>query len=558
MGSRPRIGEPTTGVGAVLDQTFPRQRVRAELFDDYRRRGLWGTRTFNDVLAEATVDRWPDNLFVVASPTHPASLTFREMHERGLRLAGALHALGLRKGDVLAMEMPNWMEACLLYHAATALGVVVTPIIHIYQAKEVEFILRQSRAKAFVVPDDWRGVDYLAMVDRIRPNLPDLQHVIIAGQKIPEGSMSFADLEAMETPDFPRPDITPDEPHILAYTSGTTADPKGVVHSHNTLLSVSRLMAEGGQLKDDVVMLCPNPIGHIAGIFSALISPFFLGYPKLVLMDGWDPKWALELIQEHRVTVTGGATFFAMTMLNVPEFASYDLSSLQQFGLGGAGVPPSIVQQLQAQGWSSSRSYGCTEHPAITMGYLGDPPAKGALTDGRPHPATELKLVDDDGRDVPNGEEGEVLSRGPSQFLGYMDPAMDAEAFDADGWFRTGDIGRLDADGYLTITDRKKDIIIRGGENISAREVEEILATHPKVQESAVTSVADERYGERVCAFVITRENQPLSLEEILTHFKENGVAKQKTPERLELVTEFPRTLSGKIQKYVLRRRLEG
>src|SRR5437867_670547 len=206
----------------MIKDVFPRQAARSELFDEYRRRGLWGARTFNDALEEGALQRWPDSLFVVASPTRPAALTYREMHERGLELAGALHDLGLRKGDVLAMEMPNWMEACLLYQAATALGVVVTPIIHIYQAKEVEFILRQSGAKAFVVPDDWRGVDYTAMVSAIRPRLPELEHVIVIGEKVPDGCLSFADFEAKATTDFQRPEISPDEPHILAYTSGTT------------------------------------------------------------------------------------------------------------------------------------------------------------------------------------------------------------------------------------------------------------------------------------------------------------------------------------------------
>src|SRR5438309_1439518 len=417
----------------MIDQAFPRQEARARLFDEYRARGLWGSRTFNDVLEEGCTVTFPDRRFIVASPDRPAELTFKEMHDRGIKLAGALHALGLRKGDVLAMEMPNWMEACLTYHACAALGVVVTPIIHIYQAKEVEFIL------------------------------------------------------------------------------------------------------------------CPNPIGHIAGIYSALIAPFMLGYKTLVLMDGWDPTWALQLIQEHRITFTGGATFFLATLLNAPNFKDYDTSSLREFGLGGAGVPPTLADQAAGVGWWSMRAYGCTEHPSITMGTKDDPLARRAHTDGRPMIDVEVRLVDDDGNDVAPGEEGEVISRGPDQFLGYMDPAMDADAFTEDGWFRTGDIGRFDAEGYLAITDRKKDIIIRGGENISAREVEEILAEHPKVQEAAVTPVSDERYGERVCAFVITRESQPLTLDEVLEHFKARGVAKQKTPERLEIVDAFPRTLSGKV-----------
>jgi acyl-CoA synthetase (AMP-forming)/AMP-acid ligase II len=542
----------------MLGDRFPRQEVRARLFDDYRARGLWGTRTFDRVLEEGCNEKWPDAEFVVASPTRPASVTYREMHARGRHLSGALYALGLRRGDVIALEMPNWMEACLTYLAAAHLGLIVVPIIHIYKAKEVEFILRQSGAKAFVIPDTWSGIDYLATLSEIRDRLPGLEHVIVVGDKVPDDAIAWPDLEARGSEEFPTPDISPDEPHVLAYTSGTTADPKGCVHSHNTLLAECRAIVASSAGGPSDVFLCPNPIGHIAGIYSALIAPFLLGYRKLVLMDGWDPKWALELIEEHEVTRTGGASFFLATMLGAPELATIDTSSLESFGLGGANVMPMLVEQAETVGWRGFRSYGCTEHPSITMGSPDtDPLDKREYTDGRAMLDVELRLVDDDGRDVPQGEEGEVISRGPDQFLGYMDPAMDAEAFDADGWFHTGDIGRLDADGYLAITDRKKDIIIRGGENISAREVEEVLATHPNVLEAAVTPVPDERYGERVCAFVVTG-GKDLTLDEVIAHFEEQGVAKQKTPERLEIVPELPRTLAGKVQKYVLKRRLDA
>jgi acyl-coenzyme A synthetase/AMP-(fatty) acid ligase len=542
----------------MLGERFPRQEIRARLFDDYRARGLWGSETFDRVLEEGCTRKWPDAEFVVASPTRPASLTYREMHVRGLQLAGALHELGLRRGDVLALEMPNWMEACLTYLAAAHLGLIVVPIIHIYRAKEVEFILRQSGAKAFLIPDTWSGIDYLAMLSEIRGRLPQLEHVIVVGDKVPDGCIAWPDLEARASEEFPVPEIWPDEPHVLAYTSGTTSDPKGCVHSHNTLLAECRaIVASSGGGPSDV-FLCPNPIGHIAGIYSALIAPFLLGYRKLVLMDGWDPKWALELIQEHRVTRTGGASFFLTTMLGAPELPTIDTSSLESFGLGGANVMPVLVEQAETVGWRGFRSYGCTEHPSITMGSPDiDPLEKRAYTDGRAMLDVELRLVDDDGRDVPPGTEGEVISRGPDQFLGYMDPEMDAEAFDAEGWFHTGDIGRIDADGYLAITDRKKDIIIRGGENISAREVEEVLATHPKVLDAAVTPVADERYGERVCAFVVTG-GKDLTLDEVVAHFAARGIARQKTPERLEVVSELPRTLAGKVQKYVLKRQLDA
>jgi acyl-coenzyme A synthetase/AMP-(fatty) acid ligase len=540
-----------------MPDTFPRQPHRAALFDEYRRRGLWGRTTFNQILEEACTVRWPDSEFVVESRQRPARLTFRELHARGTRLAGALYALGLRHGDVLAMEMPNWIEGCIVYHACAALGVIVVPIIHIYRAKEVEFILRQSKAKVFVVPDTTMGIDYLAMVAEIRPRLEGLEQVIVVGETVPDGCLAFEEVAARGTAGFPRPAVSPDEPHVLAYTSGTTSDPKGVVHSHNTFLAECRALVAASRGDEHDVFMSPNPIGHIAGIYSALIAPFRCGYRKLVLVDGFDPGWMLELIQEHRVTRSGGAPIFMQVMLDHPDFASFDTSSLEMFGVGGANVSPALIEKAEAAGWRSMRSYGCTEHPSVTMGMLDDPLPKRAHTDGRTMLDVELRLVDDEGREVPAGEPGEILTRGPDQFLGYTDPAMDADAFDPDGWFRTGDIGMLDPDEYLVVTDRKKEIIIRGGENISAREVEQVLMRHPKVAEAAVTPVADPRYGERVCAFVITRDGRPLSLDEVLTHFLAEGVAKQKTPERLEVVDQFPRTLSGKVQKHLLRRALE-
>ncbi len=542
----------------MLDQTFPRTPARAALFEDYRARGLWGDRTFNQVLEEGCVERWPDAEFLVASMQRPAATTYGELHRRGQGIAGALYELGLRKGDVLAMEMPNWLEGCEVYLGAAALGLVVVPIIHIYKSSEVEFILRQSGAKAFVVPDRWTSVEYLPMLEEIRPRLPDLQHVIVVGEEVPDGALAYEEVASKAHAEFPRPELSPDEPHILAYTSGTTSEPKGVVHSHNTLFAETRAIAAASGGDEHDVFLCPSPLGHIAGIYSALISPFLLGYKKLILMDGWDSKWALDLIAEHGVTRTGGATFFLMTLINDPAFGETDTSSMELFGVGGANIQSFLLEQADGLGLFTIRSYGCTEHPSVTMGTLDDAVAKRAYTDGRPMQDVELKLVDDEGNEVAAGEDGEILTRGPDQCLGYVDAHLDEEAFTEDGWFRTGDVGRLDEDGYLVITDRKKDIIIRGGENISAREVEEVLTRHTKVMEAAVTFVPDPKYGEKVVAFVIIAGSEPPTLDELIAHFQEQGVAKQKTPERLEIVTEFPRTLAGKVQKHLLRKQLEG
>jgi acyl-CoA synthetase (AMP-forming)/AMP-acid ligase II len=540
----------------VIEQ-FPRAPARKAIFDDYRARGLWGRTTFNTVLDKACNERWPHSDFMIASKERPATLTYRELHERGLRLAGALHGLGLRKGDVLAMEMPNWIEGCVTYHACTALGVVVVPIIHIYQAKEVEFICRQSGAKVFVSPTTAMGVDHAAIAQHVLNNVASVEHALIVGDGVPAGCTAFADVEADGTLDFPKPDISPDEPHILAYTSGTTQDPKGVVHSHNTLFSELRAVVSASGGGEDDIFMSPNPIGHIAGIYSALIAPFVCGYRKLILVDGFDPGFMLDLIAEHRVTRSGGAPIFMQVMLDDPRFNELDTSSLELFGVGGANVSPQLIEKADAAGWWSMRSYGCTEHPSITMGTLDDPLQKRAFTDGRPMLDVEIRFVDEDGRDVPRGEPGEIWSRGPDLFLGYMDPAMDVDAFDDDGWFRTGDIGIMDDDGYVRITDRKKDIIIRGGENISAREVEDVLVRHPKIAQAAVTPVSDAKYGEKVCAFVVPAGDEAPTLEDVLEHFTAEGVAKQKTPERLEIVASLPMTLQGKVKKYELRRLVE-
>lgn len=513
--------------------------------------GFYGKRTLRDRLSEGA-ERFGSVQFRVWSPQRPALTTLGELHARGIALGGALVAAGIGKDDVVALQMPNWLEAAVLYHACTEIGAVVLPIIHIYGPAEVGYILDESTAAMLVTPDRWMGVDY---TQREVGTRGDMVRVFV-GDDCPSapGVVSFAELEAAATTEYQRPDLCADDVHLLCYTSGTTANPKGVQHSHNTLLAESRQLDEVTGTRDGDVFLCPNPVGHMAGIIAGLQNPFLFG-EHCILMDGWDPQAAGELIRDQRVTRSGGAPFFLATLLDhVEAHPELDVSSLGLFGCGGAGVLPSLIERADTVGWWSFRSFGSTEHPSITSGYVGDALEKRAHTDGRPMPGVEVRIVDDAGAMLPAGEVGEIQSRGPDLFLGYTDPSLDADAFSADGWYRTGDLGRLDADGFLTVTDRIKDIVIRGGENVSAAEVEDVLVRHAKVREAAVTAVPDRRYGERVCAFLVpVASDDPPTLDELVAHFRAAGVAKHKTPERLEIVAELPRTLAGKVQKHVLR-----
>ena len=514
--------------------------------------GFYGAETLGQLMAEGAA-RFPDSRMLFHGSARPATATLGEMFGRSARVAAGLRALGLGRGDVIAIQVPNWLEGAVTYQAATLLGAVVVPIIHIYGPAEVSFILRQSGARALVVPDRWRTIDYLERLDRLH-DVPGLEHVIVIGDDGPSDVVRWSDLERVDAPPLAPTAGSPDEVCLLIYTSGTTADPKGVQHTHNTLAAEVRsthdLLGRGA----GAINLAAFPAGHIAGVLNVL--RMFLFGNGSILMDQWDAVAAAELVAEHRVVGTSGAPFYLQSMLDVARERGLDLSSLRSYMVGATSVPPSLVEAADRAGVIAYRAYGSTEHPVLTTSTSADPLPKRALTDGRLAPGSELRIVDDDGHDVMAGADGEIACRGPQQFVGYRDPALDADAFLPGRWFRTGDVGRVDADGYLTITDRKKDIIIRGGENISSKEVEDILARHPAVTEAAVVGFPDPRYEERVGAFVIARPGAPLDLDDVRRHFAAAGVALQKTPERLELVDELPRGMSGKVKKFELRGRL--
>ena len=486
----------------------------------------------------------PAALLTVASDLRPCETTLADVVASGQRMGTRMMTAGIAPGDIIGCMLPNWREWLVVAVAAAHAGAVMLPIVTIYGAKELGFILRQSDAKWLFTPDSFRGVDYLDMVTDCG-ECPKLERHIVIG---PE----FAELEA-EGPVSDPVSTNPDNLAVLVFTSGTTADSKGVMHSARGLLAeleTMRLMRGGS---DDDAVISPWPPGHVAGALS-MYRYLCQGSP-LVLMDQWDAALAAELVERHHVTSSSGTPFHLSGMMAAAEAHGHDLSSLRQYLVGAAPVPPSLIEACQRQRLAVYHCYGSSEHPTVTSGVIDDPLDKQLHTEGRAIIGSEIRFVDEDGKDVPSGEEGEICTRGPELFMGYLDPVLNEAAFLPGGWYRSGDIGRLDAEGFLLITDRKKDIIIRGGENISSKEVEAILLTLPAVADAAVVAAPDERMGEIVRACIVPAPGAEITLDEIREHFFAAGIARQKTPERLSIVDELPRNASGKVLKHQLRNR---
>jgi acyl-CoA synthetase len=527
--------------------------VPPELVERYVAEGFWTADGLGRVLADGLGER-PAQTFKFRSDVRPWSGTFADVLDASRRVAGGLAERGVGSGDVVAFQLPNWVEAALTFYATSLLGAVVVPIVHFYGAKEVRYILERSGARAFVVADRFRGLDYLGTLDGFVDDLSALEYVAVVGED-PGRWSPFSELLDGPLVDGAAP-VDTSAPALVAWTSGTTSDPKGVVHSHRTIVAEARQLAAE---REGPPTLVGAPVGHAIGMLAALLLPLIEGEP-VNLIDVWDPAAVLAAMLGEGLSMGGGATYFLTSLLDHPDFTPAHLDLMRQIGMGGAPVARAVADRTVSLGISMIRMYGSTEHPSTTgSNHSDDPPEKGRYTDGRPLPGVEVRLVDEAGRDVEPGQAGEILSRGPDCFEGYTDPALTAGAFVDDGWYVTGDIGTFDDDGYLTITDRKKDIIIRGGENVSAAEVEELLLHLPGVAEAAVVAAPDARLGEHGCAFLrILPDGRPPDLEGLRAHLAAAGLARQKWPEELRIADDLPRTPSGKVQKFVLREQLRA
>ncbi|NKB48635.1 MAG: AMP-binding protein [Alphaproteobacteria bacterium] len=512
--------------------------------------GIWRNKTLADLL-DAQVARDPNQILIVDGDTN---VTASDLDAQARALAGALQARGLVAGDVISFQLPNWREAVVVDVAASMLGLVCNPIIPIYRDAEVAYILKDAGTKVVFIPTEFRNFDYVAMIERHRGDLPELAHIITVRGSA-EGCITFDDL-LNQGDAVARAAVDPNAVKLIMYTSGTTGRPKGVLHSHNTIDTENQAFSGFLGLGADDVILMPSPLTHITGYLYGIQLPIVLGAP-VVFMEMWNAEAAADLIDRHGVTFTIAATVFLQELTEFARLNDRTLPSLRYFPCGGAPVPPEIIYNAHKtfDRCVCARCYGSTEAPTVTLGVNSrDQERLGAATEGL-IVGHEIKLVDEQGAPVPVGIEGEIVTRGPEMCLGYADPAHN-EAFDSDGFFHTGDLAILTEDECLIITGRSKDLIIRGGENLSPREVEDALHEHPAIYEAAVVAMPHARLGETGCAYVIIEEGASLTFDDMITTLEGTGMAKQKYPERLEIVEAFPRTPAGKIRKNVLREQI--
>jgi acyl-CoA synthetase (AMP-forming)/AMP-acid ligase II len=531
--------------------------VPPQLERAYVEGGWWTDDTLGATVARQLAAH-PASTVAIWSRTRPWRGRYREIEDEARRLVTLLRDTGLEPGAVVAFQLPNWREAVVSFAALAMGGFVAVPIVHIYGRKEVAFILEQCGAAAYVSPLAWGHVDYAAIVDAAAPRCLRL-HLVVGDAEPPPGPAGVTRLDwaacAARKPASELPAVQAQDVAVLAYTSGTTSDPKGVIHDHRTMLSELRHMKRW--ITPGKPNLMGSPVTHATGMLNVL-GALTTG-EDVHLTDRWDPAHALEVMRAAGIGGGSGASVFLAGLLDHPDFTPQHAALMRRVGLGGAPVPLALAERAASHGITIIRAYGSTEHPSTTGSWWEDPADRRHGTDGRALPGVELRLVDADGAEVPAGTPGEILSRGPDLCLGYTDPALTAAAFDDEGWYRSGDIGVFDEQGFLTITDRVKDIIIRGGENVSAAEVEGALQTLPGVAEVAVVAAPDARLGEHACALVRMRPGAaPLTLAGVREHLSGIGLARQKWPEELRLVDDFPRTASGKIRKVDLRARLRS
>lgn len=520
------------------------RRVSNDLTASYLDAGWWDHRSLGEVVHEA-FQIGDDAPFNVHSTQRPWRGTVGEVAHSARTFGAWLHQRGIGPGDTVAVQLPNWMDAAIAFWGAAYAGAIVVPVVHFYGVKELAHILRVCRPSLLVTPRRFGRIDYMSSLSELVAGQRVSWAVVGKGDgRLPRGVLAFDDLRAGAPLERPVA-VDADEPAIIAFTSGTTRAPKGVIHSHRTIGFEARQSAAISPIST-TPPLTGAPVGHFMGMLNAFLGSIIRGVP-IHLLDVWDPAVVLELMTHEHVGLGGGAPYFFTSVIDHPDFTAEHLRHMPYAGLGGAPVPTSFAQRLTDLGVEVMRSYGSTEHPTVTGCSFDENREKRLSTDGHPLPGVEIRV----------DETGQIFTRGPDLFLGYTDPSLTDEVFDDEGWYRTGDVGTLDQDGFLTITDRISDVIIRGGENISAQEVEDLLLGMPEISEVAVVAEPHERLGERAVAVVTTFvEGRGPTLEDVQKHLASAGLAKPKWPESIWTVTTFPRTPSGKIQKFKLRARL--
>ncbi|EIK7193691.1 medium-chain fatty-acid--CoA ligase [Escherichia coli] len=528
--------------------TFNEQRRAA-----YRQQGLWGDASLADYWQQ-TARAMPDKIAVVDN--HGASYTYSALDHAASCLANWMLAKGIESGDRIAFQLPGWCEFTVIYLACLKIGAVSVPLLPSWREAELVWVLNKCQAKMFFAPTLFKQTRPVDLILPLQNQLPQLQQIVGVDKLAPAtSSLSLSQIIADNTPLTTAITTHGDELAAVLFTSGTEGLPKGVMLTHNNILASERAYCARLNLTWQDVFMMPAPLGHATGFLHGVTAPFLIG-ARSVLLDIFTPDACLALLEQQRCTCMLGATPFVYDLLNLLEKQPADLSALRFFLCGGTTIPKKVARECQQRGIKLLSVYGSTESSPHAVVNLDDPLSRFMHTDGYAAAGVEIKVVDDARKTLPPGCEGEEASRGPNVFMGYFDePELTARALDEEGWYYSGDLCRMDEAGYIKITGRKKDIIVRGGENISSREVEDILLQHPKIHDACVVAMPDERLGERSCAYVVLKApHHSLSLEEVVAFFSCKRVAKYKYPEHIVVIEKLPRTASGKIQKFLLRK----
>lgn len=533
-----------------LDPFIPEWRAQA-----MREAGWWRDIPFLSFFDKAVAEK-PDVTAIVdcREGDEPRRVSYRELDRRSRRVAANLWAMGVRRGDVVAFQLPNWWEFVAVHLGCLRIGATSNPLMPIFRERELSFMLDYARAKVVIVPRVFRKFDHEALLRSLAPKLPHMQRLVVVGG---EGADAFENaLLGEDAPEAPDQPPSADDVVQLLYTSGTTGMPKGVMHTSNTLVAnVLPFIERLGLSREDVIYM-GSPLAHQTGFLYGMWLPI-VTQTTLVLTDVWDKDRTWSVILSNRATFTMGATPFLADLLSSSEAPPAEQVPLRYFVCGGAPIPRALAEQAAAKlGLKVISVYGMSENGAVTVTPRDASADKVFSADGAPLPGVRLRVVDAEGQDLPAGSEGRLLINSPSNFVGYL-RKPEAYGMDAQGWFESGDLARIDDDGYVRITGRSKDIVIRGGENIPVVEVENALFRHPDIVDIAVVAMPHERLGETACCFATVKPGKTFTLEEMRRYLESFGMTRNYWPERVEVIEAFPRTASGKIQKFQLRKMAE-
>lgn len=523
--------------------------------------GLWRDETL-PVLLEQQAGAHGDKIFGTDATT---SVTYRELSDRSRDLAVGLRRRGVGPGDRIAVQIPSWTEFFVIAAAVSRIGAVLVPIMPVYRRDEVGFIVETAGVTAAFTAPAYRGFDHAAMFTDLAAGSSCLETVIVVRPEgpVPAGALSYEDVPVALAADAADAEIGPgagaDDPYVVVFSSGTTARPKGCLHTFNTMACGARLLGRGWHYTERDVQFGPSPVTHTTGLVTSFLLPLLHGASSH-LMEQWEPREGLARIAQFGCTACVSATTFLQMLVDVYDPDVHDASTLRFWTAAGSPIPSSFVRAAREAlpGMSVLSLYGRTENITTTMCTLDDDPERSVSSDGKALPLQEVAIVDEQGDEVPRGEEGDIAYRGAMNCLEYIGQLeLTAANYTASGFHRSGDLGRMDDEGYVRVTGRMKDIVIRGGMNISVRQVEDALTAHPAVSAVALVGMPDPTMGERVCCYLVPREGEPaLTLETMKEYLLGLGMAIQKVPERLEVVDELPTTATGKIQKHLLRARI--